>query len=156
MMPAKVGIQKINNMTPPTLKSTCARATRFASRDVPILARPAVIQVPIFAPKTSGIPASSVINPCCARTMTMPVNALELWIRAVNTVPTNRANNGFSKPFIKSINSGQVLSGFMASLISFIPKNRMPNPKRTSPVFLTLSFFPNIRIPNPMAIISRA
>jgi len=156
MMSAKVGIQKINKMTPQTLKSTCARATRFASRDVPILARPAVIQVPILAPKTSGMPASSVINPCCARTITMPVNALELWIRAVNTVPINRPKSGFSRPFIKLMSSGQVLSGSMASLISFIPKNRTPNPKRTSPIFLKLSFFPNIRMPKPMVTISRA
>ena len=62
---------------PPRRKALLA-ALRFASLVVPMLASPAVMQVPMLAPKINGIPASRVSSPCCAKTITIPVNALLL------------------------------------------------------------------------------
>ena len=75
---ANCGIQKKNSATPASLKKIWARATRLASREVPMLERAAVIQVPRLAPKIIGIPASIVIRFCWARTIRIPVKALLL------------------------------------------------------------------------------
>ena len=55
-----------------------------ASRGLPMAASAAVTHVPMFAPNASVMPASRVIKPCEASTMTMPVVAAELWTSAVN------------------------------------------------------------------------
>ena len=82
---ANVGIQKQKSATPATLNVPCAIATHFASLDAFSPASKAVTQVPIFAPKIRGIPASSVMAGGCpgntgrlARVITIPVVALLL------------------------------------------------------------------------------
>ena len=75
---ANVGIQKQKSKTPMKLKVTWATATRLASLEAFKPANKAVMQVPIFAPKIKGIPASRVIEPPLARVMTIPVVALLL------------------------------------------------------------------------------
>ncbi len=67
-----------------------------------------------------------------------------------------KPSRGFSSPFIKPINGSYDLSGLIASDISFMPKNRIPNPIITSPICLTVSFLENILTANPIAIISKA
>ena len=57
---------------------TCPIATRLASLEALSPARRAVTQVPILAPKISGIPASKVIDPPLAKVITIPVVALLL------------------------------------------------------------------------------
>ena len=94
---AKVGIQKQNNKTPITLNVTCATATRLASLEAFKPAKRAVMQVPIFAPKISGIPASKVIDPPLASVITIPVVALLLWTRAVKIAPAKIPRKGFLK-----------------------------------------------------------
>ena len=82
--------------TPTTLKITWARATRFASRHVPIHASTAVTQVPMLAPRIRGIAAAREINPCWARTITTPVKAVVLCIAAVKAVPIGDAQSADS------------------------------------------------------------
>ena len=62
-------------ITPAVLKKTWTIATRTASLGFPIDATPAVMQVPMFAPRERAIPASRVMIPCIARTITTPVVA---------------------------------------------------------------------------------
>ena len=153
---ASCGISNMKRRTPPILKNTCAIATLLASRIVPMLASPAVMQVPMLEPKISGIPPSSVSKPCCAKTITIPVNALELWINAVKMAPIKIPIMGFSRFLIISMNGWKLRRGFMESDISFIPKNRIPNPRIASPICLMESFLLNMVIANPTVIMSSA
>ena len=52
--------------------------------------------VPMFAPKASVMPASSVIKPCEASTMTIPVVAAELCTSAVKAAATRMPIRGLS------------------------------------------------------------
>ena len=72
----------------------CTRAARTASRGLPIAARNAVMQVPILAPRTSAMPASSVKKPWLASTMITPVVADELCTRAVKPALKSTATPG--------------------------------------------------------------
>ena len=116
-----MGIQKQKTATPITLNVTWAMATRFASREALSPANIAVTQVPILAPKISGIPASKVMEPPLARVITIPVVALLLWIKAVNTAPAKIPIKGLSKLTRIELNVGLDRSGFMVSDITFIP-----------------------------------
>ena len=152
---ANEGIHQANSINPITLKSEWASATRFASLPLFKLARTAVILVPKFEPKSSGIAASSVINPCEPSTIIIPINALLLWISAVNIVPTKMPNSGFSRCNNKSINGWYVLNGYIESDISHIPKKRIPKPKIPSPIFFSFFDFEIKTNANPIPTISR-
>ena len=117
----KVGIQKQNKRTPNKLNMTCPIATRLASLEALSPARRAVTQVPILAPKISGIPASKVIDPPLAKVITIPVVALLLWTNAVKIAPAMIPKNGFSKLVKMLLNVGSVRKGFIVSDITFIP-----------------------------------
>ena len=103
------------------MKVTCPIATRLASLEAFNPANKAVTHVPMFAPKISGIPASKVIDPPLAKVMTIPVVALLLWTKAVNTAPANIPNKGFSKLVKIALKVGSDRKGFMVSDIIFIP-----------------------------------
>ena len=96
-------------------------ATLFASLDAFRPDNIAVTQVPTFAPKISGMPASSVIEPPLASVITIPVVALLLWISAVNTAPARIPIKGFSKLVRMLLKVGLDLRGFIVSDITFIP-----------------------------------
>ena len=50
-------------ITPPTLNPVWIAAARRASRGLPIVARSAVTDVPMFAPRIRAMPASSGMRP---------------------------------------------------------------------------------------------
>ena len=90
--------------TPSTLNRRWAAAACDASRGLPMAARAAVTHVPMFAPNASVMPASRVMKPCEASTMTMPVVADELCTSAVNAAATSIPNSGLSIRCIISMN----------------------------------------------------
>ncbi len=95
---------------------------------VPILAKTAVIQVPIFCPNNTYIADGNVITPLLARACKIPTDAEELCIIAVNTAPTKIPIKGFSKVLTILTNSGELLSGDIAVDIISIPINKIPSP----------------------------
>ncbi len=118
---------------PSTLKSVWPAAARIASRGLPSAASTAVTAVPTLAPSTRAMPASRVMKPCWASTITMPVVADDDWTRAVNTAPTASPRSGFSIRAITSMKVSDVRSGAMASPMSDIPKNTRPSPRTAAP-----------------------
>lgn len=85
-----VGMSGINSNTPKTLSQTWANAASLDSFPPPMEAIRAVIHVPIFAPRTIAIPASSCKEPVNRKLMAIPVIAVLDWIMAVMIVPVNR------------------------------------------------------------------
>ena len=75
----------------------CTTETFFASFVTPMEEMSAVAQVPMFAPRTSGIATLKLICPVAARVCTIPMVAAEDWITPVNTVEASTATRGFSK-----------------------------------------------------------
>jgi len=63
--------------TPKTFSKTWNKATRWAAREEPRAAKTAVKQVPMFAPKMKASAVGRVNHPSSARSITMPVVALE-------------------------------------------------------------------------------
>ncbi len=125
-------------ITPATLKKRCTTAARTASRGLPITASPAVAQVPMLAPKASAMPASRLMKPWLAMTMTMPVDADDDWMMAVNTSAMRTPTIGLSIVFIRSRKGSKVRSGAIASLITCMPKKTMPRPISMTAVVLGL------------------
>ncbi len=89
---------------PITLTSTWMRADRQASRVLPIAARIAVTDVPMLAPRITAMPVSRSSSPLAPITITIPVVALELWIRPVKAAPNSSATNGVEESAIRSRN----------------------------------------------------
>jgi hypothetical protein len=77
-----------NTSTPTTLKQMWAMATRFASAFVPMELARAVAQVPMLAPKMTGMAADRGSSPCRDRVMARPMVAAELCTRAEKTAAT--------------------------------------------------------------------
>ena len=107
---------------------------RFALRPVPILAKTAVIHVPIFWPNNTYIADGKVITPLIAKACKIPTEAEELWIIAVNPAPTKIPINGFSNVVTRLTNSGELLSGTIALDIISIPIKRIPSPAIIPPI----------------------
>ena len=116
----------------------------LASRLVPIEARTAVIQVPIFCPNNTYTAPSKPITPLAARACKIPTEAELDWIKAVNPAPTKIPTNGFEKCVTNSTNSFDSLNGIIAVLIIFIPIKRIPKPAIICPISVALALFVNI------------
>ena len=87
----------------------------MASRGLPSEANPAVIQVPMLAPKRRAMPALRDNSPWLARTMTMPVVAEELWTRPVKMAAKRMARRGEER-FTISDATVEMLSDFHAEV----------------------------------------
>ena len=74
------------------------------------------------------MPASRLMKPCPAMTMTIPVEAEEDWMMAVKTVATRTPTRGLSMLFIRSRKGSKLRSGCIASPITCMPKKTMPRP----------------------------
>ena len=97
-----------------------------------VLAKTAVIQVPMFAPKTryrpALCPALTPMMPLAAKACMIPMDAEEDCMIAVKMAPTSTPIIGFSKLLMKERNHWLSRNGAIAVLIVFIPKNRIPKP----------------------------
>ena len=153
---------QINKKQPEILKIQCATAVLFASFDCPILARSAVIVVPILSPKRIGIaPASPsiLVTPSGpgweAKFCKTAIVALLLCTTSVINVPTATPSTGIcaTRP-IKSVNTGLDANGFMTSPIVSIPRNKRPKAKIVWPILFTFSDFVTNEIRNPIKIIT--
>ena len=130
---ANWGINIIHNKTPITLNNTWTMAARTASTGLPIAANMAVTQVPILAPKASAMPAGRLNKPSLAIAMAIPTVAAEDCTRPVNTAPARTPIIGFFIDSKNSIKGSKVRRGFMASLISPMPKKTRPKPMSIMP-----------------------
>ena len=135
---------------PTTLNRKWIIAARFASLFPPRLAISAETQEPILQPSTKNGQIVNARSPCDAIKITIPTVADELCRIAVITKPTIIAANGFLSDFNNSTICGDSLIVVIASPIILSPKNRIPNPRITSPAFFTFTFLQNITITTPM------
>ena len=101
---------------------------RFAFRLVPMEARTAVMQVPMFWPKRIYTAVGSPMTPLTAKACRIPTEAEEDWISAVKAAPARMPINGLLKLDTRSTKAGESRRGIMAELIISIPMNRIPSP----------------------------
>ena len=106
---------------------------RFAFLLVPIAARIAVIQVPIFCPNSTYTAFPRPINPLEARACRIPTEAEEDWIIAVKMAPARIHRIGLENLVSNATKASDSLRGIIAALIISIPTNRIPSPARISP-----------------------
>ncbi len=100
----------------------CATAVRCASRRVPKAAITAVMQVPMLAPRMTGMAVCRPISPWNASVSAMPIVAALLWIRAVKTSAASSTSSGCSAlPTSTWRNTGRSCSGVIALFISAMP-----------------------------------
>ena len=78
---------------------------RLAFTLVPMDARTAVIQVPIFWPKSTYTALDSGIIPVDANACRIPTDAEDDWITAVNTAPTRIPISGLLNCVIRLMNA---------------------------------------------------
>ena len=78
----------VNRTVPNTLNIRWMMVVRLALRLVPMEAKTAVIQVPMFCPKRTYTALSRPITPLRASACRIPTEAEEDWIRAVMPAPT--------------------------------------------------------------------
>ena len=106
---------------------------RFAFRFVPMDARTAVIQVPIFWPNSTYTAPSRPIRPPAASACRIPTDAEEDWMIAVKIIPVRMPSTGLRNLVIRLIKASDSLSGIMELLIISIPMKRMPSPATICP-----------------------
>ena len=135
-----------------TLKITSPTAVCNAERGCPIEASSAVAVVPILAPNTSAMPASSGIRPCEASAMTTPSVAVDELTTAVNTAPIRMPGSGLVIDAISSRNGWCVRSGCMKLDIRPSPMKRMPRPIITVPARLAMRLAFHSDSPKPAAV----
>ena len=131
--------KKIN--APIELNSKCINAAFFAVLFAPNDANIAVTQVPILQPNITGNAKRISIAPVVARATKIPVVADELCTTAVIPRPAIKPKILLSATTItNSLNQLASAIGFMASDITPIPINKIPNPKAILAISLTLFF----------------
>ena len=151
----------MNSRHPDTLKMQCATAVRFASLFCPMLAKSAVIVVPILSPRRIGI---APVNPNILVTPSGPawaakfcntaIVALLLCTTRVINVPTKTPSTGIFDTFaIKSVNTGLDASGFITSPIVSIPRNNRPKANIVCPILFTFSDFATKEMIKPINMI---
>ena len=85
----------------------------------------------------------------------IPMEAAELWMIPVNTVPMSKPRNGLLKRLRKLEKSVDSANGDTESLISFMPYIRTAKPTKTDPISLSRFFFVNMNITIPKKAITR-
>ena len=118
---------------PITLNIRWMIVVRFAFRLVPMDARTAVMQVPMFCPNSTYTALSSPIRPPAARACRMPTDAEEDWMMAVKIMPARIPSTGLANFVIRLMNASESRSGIMELLIISMPMNRMPSPATICP-----------------------
>ena len=154
---ATIGLLKtiINNKVPITLKHRCIIAALLAFLLAPIVDSNDVTHVPILSPYKTGRAAVIGNSPCEARTIRIPIEALELWIVPVIRKPAKMPRTGFLLRYsIASCTCDISDTGAAASFIKFIPTNRIPKPISISLMFFMFFFLVKNQntIPIPIAI----
>ena len=119
--------------TPSTLNSRWTPAACAASRGLPMAANIAVTHVPMFAPNASVMPASRVMKPCEASTITIPVVAAELCTIAVKPAATRIPSTGLSMLRMVSMNGSYDRREVVASLMNPMPRKIIPSPRIMPP-----------------------
>ena len=145
-----------NSVVPITLNIRWMTVVLLAFLLVPTLARSAVIQVPMFCPKSTNTALWILITPPMASAWRMPTDAEEDWITAVNTAPTRIPRMGLENLVTIWMNVWESRSGTMASLIIPIPMNSTPIPAMMPPTCWIFLFFTKIRSMTPTNAISGA
>ena len=123
---------------------------RLALRLVPMEARTAVIQVPIFWPKRMNTELEKLMAPLVARAWRMPTEAEEDWIRAVNRAPTAMPSRGLENLVIRSTKAWESRRGIMEELIISMPINSTPRPAMIWPMWWALGILTKTTMATPM------
>ena len=152
---------QIKRKQPEILKIQWATAVLFASLLCPILARSAVIVVPMLSPSRIGIaparPRILVIPSapgCAAKFWRTAMVALLLCTTRVISVPTPTPKTGICATFpIRSVKTWLEASGFITSPMVSIPRKRSPNAKMVCPILFIFSDFVTKAIINPIKMI---
>ena len=110
--------------------------TLFASLLTPMDDSIAVIQVPIFAPMTSGIAIPYVSFPVIEILWRIPIAAAELWMMPVTIAPDRTPRIGFLNAVIMDTKLSISLSGSIEEDIMVIPCIRIAKPKSIEPISL--------------------
>ena len=81
---------------------------RLAAGFVPMEARTAVIQVPMFCPNRMYTALDRGTSPALARACRMPTEAEEDWMMAVNTAPMAMPASGLENVVMKLMNTSEL------------------------------------------------
>ena len=92
-----------------------------------------MIQVPMFWPIIRGIAIWKETTPVELTACRMPMEAEELWIRAVTAAPTRIPSRGLEKATNSSRKAGSSWRPETAFSMVFMPMNRRPSPSRIWP-----------------------
>ena len=145
-----VTMQTTVNMTVPMmLNIRWITVVRRAFTFVPMEASTAVMQVPMFCPKSTYTALDSGIIPVAASACRIPTDAEDDWITAVNTAPTRIPRSGLLNCVIRLINASDSWSGSIAAPIMSIPMNRTPSPAKMLLIWCTFSLLTNIIAATP-------
>ena len=123
----------VNRTVPNTLNIRWMMVVRLALRLVPMEAKTAVIQVPMFCPKRTYTALSRPITPLRASACRIPTEAEEDWIRAVKAAPARMPTTGLEKVLTRLTKAGHSRRGSMAEPIISIPIKSTPKPARIFP-----------------------
>ena len=145
-----------NTTVPIRLNSRWIAVARFALRVVPMEARTAVIQVPMFCPNRTNTALYRSMTPLMARACKIPTDAEEDWISAVKPAPTRMPRSGLLNFVIISTNCGSSLKGDIAELIISIPIKSTPMPATIPAICWIFLFFTNTRMATPTKAIRGA
>ncbi len=96
----------VNRTVPNTLNIRWMMVVRLALRLVPMEAKTAVIQVPMFCPKRTYTALSRPITPLRASACRIPTEAEEDWIRAVKAAPARMPTTGLEKVLTRLTKAG--------------------------------------------------
>jgi hypothetical protein len=108
-------------------------AVRLAFLEAPTDEMSAVMQVPMFWPIISGMAMLKETTPVVLMAWSMPIEAEELWSRAVTAAPTATPRRGLEKAVNTDWNSGRFFSGSTAEDMVFMPMNSRPRPSTIWP-----------------------
>ena len=116
-----------------TLNSRWIMAVRLAFRLAPMEERRAVMQVPMFCPMMRGMAVWKRTSPVELTAWRMPMEAEELWMRAVTAAPVRMPSRGLEKAEKSWRNSGRSWRPETARSMVFMPMKRMPSPRAIWP-----------------------
>ena len=111
----------------------------------------AVQHVPILAPIMIGIAISYESVPVRAKLWRIPMDAAELWMIPVTTVPARTPRSGFLNAVIILVNSSVSLRGAMDPDIMVIPCMRIAKPRSIVPISLRFCFLDTITMSIPIS-----
>ena len=126
----------MNSMTPEQLKSKWIRAVRLALVPLVTPAMMATTQEPMLEPMVRKIPWLMSISPVTTMAKAMEVITEELWMMAVNNVPSNTRSKGLLILARKVLMPSRAAKDSIDPLISSRPTKSNPKPARMPPKVL--------------------